>query len=92
MRAFYSRLPAALAIAPWAYFLWSGYDLCYGRGAMPPNSGQVHLYVVAPAIGTTVAVVLLALAHKTPRWLGWGFFVVQILALVVIILPWGGGI
>lgn len=67
MRAFYSRLPAALSIAPWAYFLWSGYDLCYGRATTPPNSGQLHLYVVAPAVGTAVAVVLLAFAHKTPR-------------------------
>jgi hypothetical protein len=92
MRAFYSRLPAALAIAPWAYFLWSGYDLCYGPSATPPNSGQVHLYVVAPAVGTAVALVVLALAHKIPQWLGWVFLVVEIMALLVVILPWGGGV
>jgi hypothetical protein len=92
MSAFPARLRAALAVAPWGYFLWSGSDLCYGPHATPPNAGQVHLYVVAPAIGTVVGVLLLALAHKTPQWLGWLFFVLQILALIPVLALWGGGI
>jgi hypothetical protein len=92
VNAFSSQLRAALAVAPWLYFLWSGYDLCYGPRATPPNSQQVHLYIVAPAVGAVVGLLLLASAQKTPRWLGWLFFFLQIFALIPIMGLWGGGI
>jgi hypothetical protein len=43
-------------------------------------------------VGTVVGLLLLAFAHKTPRWLGWLFLVLQILALLPIVGLWGGGI
>jgi hypothetical protein len=92
MKAFPARLRAALVIAPWGYFLRSGYDLCYGLHAAPPSSTQIHLYVIAPAVGTAVGFVLLALAHKTRQWLGWLFFVLQVFALIPVIALWSGGI
>lgn len=92
LRLLPAQLRATLAILPWGYFLWSGYDLCYGSGAAPPNIGQVRLYVVAPAVVTAVGFILLALARKMPQWLSWTFFAVQILALLPLIAFWGGGI
>jgi hypothetical protein len=41
---FPNRIIAIVGTLPWAYFLWSGYDLCYGHHAQtvtgPPNEGQ----------------------------------------------------
>jgi hypothetical protein len=92
MGAYTTRLPAALSLVPWVYFLWSGYDLCCGRGELPPNRGQVQLYVVAPAIGVAIGAILLVLAPRIPGRLRWLFFAAQLAALMPLVGAWTGGI
>jgi hypothetical protein len=90
------RILATIAAVPWAYLVWSGYDLCYGPHVQTvvgyPNQGQVRLYVVIPAIGLFVSIGLLALANKVPVWLEWIIFCIQFLALFPVLAIWSGGV
>jgi hypothetical protein len=90
------RILATITGVPWAYLVWSGYDLCYGSHAQAvpgyPNQAQLHLYVLTPAIGLIVSIALLALANKIPIWLEWIVFCIQFVALVLVLAMWGGGI
>jgi hypothetical protein len=97
-RKFWSaqRILASIACAPWAYFAWSGYDLCYGPRVhtVPgyPNEGQVHLYVVEPLIGLLIGVAIFVVANKLPTVASVVIFWFQLLALLLVVLPWTGGI
>lgn len=93
-RKFWSarRILASIACAPWAYFAWSGYDLCYGPRASVPNAGQVHLYVVEPLIGLLISIAIFIVATKLPTVASAVIFCFQLLALLFVILPWTGGI
>jgi len=86
----------AISIVPWAYLAWSGYDLCYGPriSTVPgyPNQGQLHLYVVTPVVGLVANVALFAIANKVPVWLHSIVVSIQVLALVMVLAMWGGGI
>ena|SRR5216684_511405 len=90
------RILATIAGVPWAFLVWSGYDLCYGSHVrvVPgyPNPGQVHLYVVVPVIGFLVSVAAFVFANKTPTWVGAFVFCLQLLALLPVIGMWGGGV
>jgi hypothetical protein len=90
------RILASIACVPWAYLAWSGYDLCYGARvhATPgyPNEGQIHLYVIEPLIGLFVSIAILVIANKLPTPASVVLFCFQWLALLPVILPWGGGI
>jgi hypothetical protein len=89
------RILTTVAGAPWAYLVWSGYDLCYGPYAHsvtgPPNKGQVILYVIVPATGLLVALALIVLANKIPLWIEWIAFGIHLLALIFVLMMWGGG-
>lgn len=90
------RVLAAMAGLPWAYLIWSGYDLCYGSHvrAVPgyPNSGQVHLYIVVPLIGFLVSVAFFVLANRIPMRAGAIVFCLECVALLPVLGMWGGGI
>jgi hypothetical protein len=90
------RILATIAGLPWAYLVWSGYDLCYGPRVREvlgyPNAGQVHLYIVVPLIGFLVSVALFALANKIRMWAGAIVFCLQWLALIPVLGMWGGGV
>jgi hypothetical protein len=94
-RKFWSapRILASIACAPWAYFVWSGYDLCYGpRVHTVPNEEQVHLYVVEPLIGLLISIAIFIVANKLPTVASAVIFCFQLLALLFVVLPWTGGI
>jgi hypothetical protein len=94
-RGFWSaqRILASIACAPWAYFAWSGYDLCYGpRVHTVPNEGQVHFHVVEPLIGVLVSIAIFIVANKLPTLASAVIFCFQLLALLLVVLPWTGGI
>jgi hypothetical protein len=90
------RILATVGTLPWAYFLWSGYDLCYGPHvqAAPgyPNQGQLHLYVLTPAIGFILSAALFVFANRIPVWLMWVAFAFQFFALVPMLAIWSGGV
>jgi len=90
------RIAATIAGAPWAYLLWAGYDLCYGPQARVmagyPNSGQVHLYIVAPFIGLIVSIAFFVLANKIPIWAAAIIFCLEVLSLLPLLGLWGAGI
>jgi len=93
-RKFWSarRILASIACAPWAYFAWSGYDLCYGPRASVPNAGQVHLYVVEPLIGLLISIANFIAATKLPKVASAVIFCFQLLALLFVVSQWTGGI
>jgi hypothetical protein len=90
------RILATIAGLPWAYLVWSGYDLCYGPHvqAVPgyPNAGQMHLYIVVPLIGFVVSAALFAFANKIRMWAGAIVFCLQWLTLIPVLGMWGGGV
>ena len=90
------RILPTIACVPWAYLVWSGYDLCYRRNVrvVPgyPNPGQVHLYVVVPLIGFLVSFGVFVFANKVPTWVGAIVFCLQFLALLPVLGMWGGGV
>jgi hypothetical protein len=87
------RILALVACTPWAYFLWSGYDLCYGPSVrVNPNEGQVHLYVLTPLLGFLISIVLFIIANKLPTWAAAVALSVETLALLPLVGMWGGGI
>jgi hypothetical protein len=90
------RILATIASLPWAYLVWSGYNLCYGPHVLAvagyPNAGQVHSYIVVPLIGFLVGVILFALANKIPMWAGALVFCLQCLTLIPVLGMWGGGV
>jgi hypothetical protein len=93
---FPNRIIAIVGTLPWAYFLWSGYDLCYGHHAQtvtgPPNEGQFHLYVATPLAGIILGAALCVFANKVPIWLVSVAFVLQVFSLIPMMAAWGGGI
>jgi hypothetical protein len=90
------RILTSVGCMPWAYLVWSGYDLCYGSSVHPvpgyPNQGQVHLYVVAPIIGLLISIAAYVVANRIPTWAAALAFCVEFLALFPLIALWGGGI
>jgi hypothetical protein len=90
------RILAAIAVIPWAYLLWIGYEFCYGPRVqhMPvvPNRSQIHLYVVTPAVGFAISLALLFVANKLPLWIEVILFIIQLVALVPVLGMWGGGV
>jgi predicted metal-binding membrane protein len=85
------RVLAIIAVVLWAYLLWSGYDLCYGKGAAPPNHGQLQLYLQGPAVGLGVAILFAAVAKKVPLTLAWAIFAAEVFAFIWVCSMWGGG-
>lgn len=89
------RILATVADVPWAYLVWSGYDLCYEPYAHAvtgaPNKGQVKLYVIGPATGLLAGLALIVLANRIPLWMGRIAFGIQILTLILVLIMWGGG-
>jgi len=89
------RILPTVAGVPWAYLVWSGYDLCYGPYARavtgPPNKGQVSFYMIVPATGLLVGLSLIVLANKIPLWIEWIALGIQLLALLLVLMMWGGG-
>jgi hypothetical protein len=90
------RILATITGVPWAYLVWSGYDLCYGPHVrvVPgyPNPGQVHLYVAVPLIGFLVSIAVFVLANKIPIWVGAIVFCLQVLVLLPVLGMWAGGV
>jgi hypothetical protein len=86
------RVVAMIALLPWVYLLWSGYDLCFGSGAQSPNQQQLRFYLGIPIVGCAVAVILMSIAHKVPIALVWLIFVIQLLAFLWVFSRWGGGL
>src|ERR1700678_1358547 len=84
----FRRILATIAVVPWAYLLWSGYDLCFGPHAQAvtgyPNQGQVHLYVVLPAAGLVIALALFVLANRVAVWFECLTFFMQLIFLITV--------
>jgi hypothetical protein len=86
------RVLAIIATAPWVYLLWSGYDLCFRKGAASPNRQQLSLYVYGPAAGLAVATIFVVIARRVPAAIAWVVCVILFVAFFWLFGMWGGGI
>ena len=86
------RILATVAAAPWVYLLWSGYDLCFGKRAVPPNQQQLQFYVYEPAAGLAVSIIFVIVARRVPPAVAWVVCVILLLIVLWLISMWGGGI
>jgi hypothetical protein len=57
-----------------------------------PNSGQLKLYIIIPAVGLLFNVLLVVFSNKTALNLLLGAFFAQIIIVLSVLFFWGGGI